>query len=169
MLTNSITSTCLNILNDAIDTVLSCRALCLANPASDFIRRRSCLDLKTVFKAPFLFSEVSVTSIMPELLKLSKTVWPHVPWDTALTQARFKILPEAYLKVFNLFNEKTKSDYLFHGYTLAAFDGSEQSVFGTNKFSGHMKAKNKKGVERGFVHINPLYDVLENTFMDVVI
>lgn len=167
--TTSIAYTYLKFFDETIDSVISDRDYCLVDPKRDFTRNRSVLNLEAVFKSHYLFKDESITASLPEIAALSKRmVSRSLPWDSAFCAARSKIRPEAFKLVFDGTNEKTKSDHLFNGYKIMAVDGSEQCIFGSSA-SLHLEAKSKNGSKRHFVHINSLYDVLENTFVDVVV
>lgn len=167
MSAKSIFKTLNSVLDQEVSLVCRDQKNWVSDPHSDFSRKRSGLSFDTVLRSVYHFCEVPISSMMPQLVPLTADS-STLPWDTALCAARKKINPEAYIEIFNRFNEKTRRDSLFNGYHVFAVDGSEQGVYGSSS-TKHMKSHSKNGSERMFVHINALYDVLENTFQDAII
>lgn len=167
MTTNSVFHTLNTVFESEVENIVNSSQNWVTDPSRDFSRRRSQLDFETVFKAPFYFDETSVYAKLSQLLSYSEEQ-DLPPWDSALSMARRKILPEAYMRLFFNFNEKTRSDLLFNGYNILAVDGSEQGVTGSCS-SKNLVGISKDGSHRRFVHINALYDVLEKTYIDAIV
>lgn len=166
MSAQSVFKTFNSILDQEISRVCRDQKRWVSNPSADFSRSRSSLSFGTVFRSVFRFNDGPISAIMPIVALPDDSSLP--PWDSALCAARKKINPEAYTKIFTCFNEKTRRDHLFNGYRVFAVDGSEQGVSGSSS-TKHMKSHSKNDSERLFVHINALYDVLENTYEDAII
>lgn len=95
---------------------------------------------------------------------------------SAVTAARRKINPAAFEQIFDQFNRKTKRTVLFKGKLILAVDGSQQSLYGSHDLRNSSEdkedpylGKTKNGFERRFIHINAIYDCLEQTYIDFVL
>ncbi|WP_289640735.1 hypothetical protein, partial [uncultured Allobaculum sp.] len=145
MSAKSIFKTLNSVLDQEVSLVCRDQKNWVSDPHSDFSRKRSGLSFDTVLRSVYHFCEVPISSMMPQLVPLTADS-STLPWDTALCAARKKINPEAYIEIFNRFNEKTRRDSLFNGYHVFAVDGSEQGVYGSSS-TKHMKSHSKNGSE----------------------
>lgn len=156
----------------AFAAVLSCRNQYYSDPERNF-SRNSILDFETAFSIPYRLFDESITRTIPKLLKTLE-IDPAV---SSITDARLKILPEAYEDVFRIFNEETRSPRHFKGYSVYAIDGSEVNLYGSSNPHASpeerehdiYKAKTKKHKERRFINVNTIFDVLEKTFVEFII
>lgn len=166
---NSIFQSCL------LDAARS-RDSSLARPLHDF-SRSSPLSLHKTLLLPFLFDHDSID--------LSLVRWNHTMnvdvLPSAVTASRLKIRSDAYINIFNAFNRKSESTFLFKGRRILGVDGSDQAIYGTSSHSSDCLdadssensdpylGKTRNGHKRRFCHINSLYDCLENTYVDFVL
>ena len=153
------------ILNKAISIVSNSPSLFVFNPEADFTRDRL-LTFETIIKN-ILCMEAG--SLKDELLKLNNYS-STTPTVSAFVQARSKIKHDAFVSIFNLFNQKSKTIKTHKGYRLLAIDGSSLPI--DNSFADEQTTLiNSKQQDRSYsaFHINASYDLLECTYDDLII
>ena len=92
----------------------------------------------------------------------------------AIVQSRNKIKPQLFDYILNLFNKSYPCVKDFNGYRLLAIDGSDMQIhYDKNDKDTLHKGKPKNNGEEGkaysMFHLNALYDVINNRFIDYVI
>lgn len=88
---------------------------------------------------------------------------------SAISQGRQKIKHSLYSNVFYRMNDlfSSEDDKTFHGWQLLSVDGSEITISPDgNDMSTY--GGSKKGSKHHFYHANPLYDVLNHVYIDLV-
>jgi len=141
-----------------------CSIFC-ENPDIDFSRNRK-LTFESVIKNIICMEN---GALKDELLKFYDYS-ENTPTASAFVQARSKIKVDAFSHLFNQFNTLTHQDKLYKGCRLLAIDGSELPIDNTIydrettlfRSCGHNKPYSA-------FHINACYDLLENTYTDLMI
>ena len=153
------------ILNHTISIISDSPSLFVFNPEVDFTRDRL-LTFETVIKHIIC---MEAGSLKDELFKLNDFSC-STPTASAFVQARSKIKHDAFVSIFNLFNQKSKIIKTYKGYRLLAIDGSSLPI--DNSFTDEdTKLINSKYPEKSYsaFHINASYDLLECTYDDLII
>ena len=135
----------------------------LNNPSSDFTRKK-----KISFEQAMLFPMIAgADNVATELLDLFGE--EDLPLPSAMIQRRNQIKPEAFQALFYLFSKSIPSEKNFHGYQLVACDGTRLNL-PYNPADSDTFVDNIEG-RKGFnqVHMNALYDILNDLFLDVEI
>ena len=88
---------------------------------------------------------------------------------SGFTQQRDKLLPETFKALLTNFNARLKTKKSFKGFKIVAVDGSKLSIAcnPNDKESFFKTKKNIQGSNR--LHINALYDVLNNIYLDAIV
>lgn len=141
-------------LNGAITDIA---AHCSGTP--EFSRTRK-LPLETVLR---LLIGAEGGSLAKELHSAGINATP-----AAVSQRRAQIAPEVFRKVFHSFNAACSDADTFRGYRILAVDGTAVNMpHNPNAPSFVQNESAPKGYNQ--LHVNPLYDVLNKTYFDVVI
>lgn len=148
-----------------IKTLTDSRSLFIENPETDFTRNRK-LPFDTVLKCVLCFEGGNLNDDLLKQFDYSL----DTPTNSALIQAREKIKVDAFITLFNQFNEKTKKTKLYKGYRLLAIDGCETPIDNSTydkettliRHGGHNQPYSA-------YHLNPVYDLLECTYDDLII
>ena len=151
-------------LNDAIDFVCSSIGCYCSSPGTDFTRRRK-LPADDLIKFLIQFQSKSLTSEIGDYF----TDMDIPPSVSAVIQQRYKLDPDALYRVFRLFTDSIHVNSLFHEYRLLASDGSDINIPYAPEDSETYHIQ--KGMTRGFnqLHLNALYDVMNNCYADIEI
>lgn len=141
------------------------RALFVENQKTDFTRNRK-LPFDAVLKSVICFEGGAMND---ELLKFSDYS-VNTPTVSAMIQARDKIKVDAFKALFDRFNEKTGKRKLYKGYRLLAIDGCEVPIDNT-VYDKETTLIRHGGTNKPYsaFHLNPVYDLLECTFEDLII
>lgn len=102
-------------------------------------------------------------SLARELHRAGVNVTP-----SAFSQAREKVPPEIFYKVFCQFNRRCADSKTFFGYRLLAVDGSSINI-PRNPHSPSFICNNSAPNGYNQLHLNPLYDLCNLTFYDALI
>lgn len=141
-------------LNGAITDIA---AHCSGTP--EFSRTRK-LPLETVLR---LLIGAEGGSLAKELHSAGINATP-----AAVSQRRAQIAPEVFRKVFHSFNAACSDADTFRGYRILAVDGTAVNMpRNPNAPSFVQNESAPKGYNQ--LHVNPLYDVLNKTYFDVII
>ena len=133
-------------------------------PGKDFTRDRK-LPIKKLIEFLIFMGGNTQTKELLEHFKFDiKT-----PTSSAFIQQRNKLLPEALAFVLSEFVNSLKKLKTFKGYRLIAVDGSKVSIplNPEDKETYANRNKNSKGFN--LLHINALYDVLNNLYLDATV
>ena len=135
----------------------------LNNPASDFTRRK-----KISFEQTMLFPMIAgADNVATELLNMFGE--EDLPLPSAMIQRRNQIKKEAFQEMFYLFNKSIPKEKNYKGYQLVACDGTRLNL-PYNSQDSYSLVDNVEG-RKGFnqVHLNALYDILNDLFLDAEI
>jgi len=145
------------------DSLLKRRDEFLINPASDFTRKK-----KISFAQTMLFPMVAgADNTATELLDIFGE--NDLPLPSAMIQRRNQVKKEAFMELFYQFQKVIPILNRFHGYQLVACDGSRLNLpYNPADHVTHTKSmEGRKGINQ--VHMNALYDLLNDIFLDVEI
>lgn len=152
-------------LDRAISIVSNSASLFVFHPEINFTRDRL-LTFDTVIKN-IIYMEAG--SLKDELLKLYNYSY-LTPTASAFVQARNKIKHDAFMSIFNIFNQKTQIAKKYKDYRLLAIDGSvlpiDNSFFDVD--TTVLKCNQTNKTYSAF-HLNASYDLLECTYDDLII
>ena len=149
-----------DILSSSINSLLDQRELYLVNPDSDFTRTK-----KISFEQTMLFPIVAASEdVSTELLDYFGE--ENLPSASSMIQRRNQVKPEAFIELFYRFTSKMPVNKTFNGYQLVACDGSRLNLpYNPSDEASFIKCiKGRKGINQ--VHLNALYDVLNDVFID---
>ena len=135
----------------------------LKNPSSDFTRKK-----KISFEQTMMFPMIAgADNVATEMLDLFGE--KELPLPSAMIQRRNQIKKEAFRELLYLFNKSIPKGKTFHGYQLVACDGTRLNL-PYNPTDSNTLVDNIQG-RKGFnqIHMNALYDVLNDLFLDVEI
>lgn len=158
--------------SDVFQDAVSAPESYVRDPSRDF-SRASVLTLESTAKLVYQLCGQSSNEVMINAVFNDGFSCNFSP--SALTQARSKIHSDLFKTVFfktlPVFHRASDLK-LINGYEIAAADGSELAVVRTeipdSLDCDPFRAKTKNGHERDFVHINALFNVSSQTFMDFI-
>ena len=148
-----------------IKTMATSSSLFVVNPEKDFTRKRKHLFGDTLMNVILLESG----SLKDELFKRFGYSL-DTPSASSFIQARDKIRPDAFHTLFDMFNSRTHKTILHKGYRLLAVDGSVLPI--SNILQDEettIKKANNSNIPFSAYHINTSYDLLEQTYDDVIL
>ena len=151
------------ILFSDINSLLDQRDLFLVNPQSDFTRTK-----KLSFEQTIIFPMIAASGdIANELLDYIGE--EKLPLPSAMVQRRNQVKPEAFIELFNRFTNHVPRQTSMCGYQLVACDGSRINLpyNPSDDYSFIQCIKGRKGINQ--VHLNALYDTLNDIFIDAEI
>ncbi|MBQ7761353.1 MAG: transposase [Clostridia bacterium] len=93
----------------------------------------------------------------------------NLPTVSAFVQQRNKITCNAFEVLFNKFNSLCNEQKLFKGYRLLAADGSDLHTPTNIDEQGSYYAGTNGQKPYNLLHLNALYDLLSNTYVDAII
>ena len=150
-------------LNESIGAIVANKENYVKNPRKDFTRKRKLSMNSTIRELLSMGGE----SLPKEMIKYSDINHVDIT-PSAFIQQRDKISPSALNDLFYKFNDLCKDSQTYRGYRLLAVDGSDIDCY-RNKDSLNFAATptTPKGFNK--VHLNALYDVLNKTYVDVLL
>ena len=151
------------LLFSKIDSLLDQREAFLVNPKSDFTRTK-----KISFEQTILFPMIAASGdIANELLDFIGE--ENLPLPSAMVQRRNQVKPEAFIELFKRFTSDVPLPKKFYDYQLVACDGSRLNLpFNPSDMYSFIKSiQKRKGINQ--VHLNAIYDVLNDIFIDAEI
>ena len=138
--------------------------LFVKNPERDFTRNRK-LNFESMMR--FLLGK-SGGSLQSELMEFS-----HYASDTVTTSAfiqqREKLLPFALEYILHKFTSSFPGDKRYKGNRLLAVDGSDFIIPTNPKETANHFVSNPDGKGYNMLHLNALYDLCNNTYIDALI
>lgn len=139
-------------------------SLFVMNPLTDFTRNRTFTFAETI-KA---LLGMRGNTLNKELADYFNTVGGYAT-SSAFVQQRAKILPDAFNYLFHEMNEQCKhfDKHTYEGYHLYAVDGSDLNIHYDTSAESHFANGDCKGFNQ--LHLNCLYDVLNNTYKDCIV
>lgn len=171
-MSNNFSSSVLTKLNHKVKKVCGqAHELNLLNNASNSFVRSSKLGLETTVN--FILGSSS-TTLNNELEKYYDGNSKEMVTPGAIVQSRNKIKPELFDHIFNLFNNAYPCNKAFNGYRLLAIDGSDLPIhFDLNDplsiHKGKLKNDGEIGKACSMLHLNAMYDITNNRFIDYVV
>ena len=155
-----------SLFSNSVNVVAGRIAEFSANPGKDFTRSRKLPPEKLI---RFLVSEGS-QSTKNELLDFFG-MDPDAPSDSALSQQRAKLRPEAVEAVFHDFSSSADGLTERSGYRFIAADGSTVTYFSKPCFSPEEYYCSPGSSAKGCysMHVNAFYDLQSRTYTDAVI
>jgi hypothetical protein len=147
----------------SIDSLLDDRDTLLNNPNASFTRKKKISFLQTVLFTMTVGSD-DVNEELESFFEEDK-----IPYPSAMIQRRSQIKPEAFVKLFDCFTEQIPLNELFMGYQVVAGDGSRLNLpyNPSDSYTFYKCIKKRKGMNQ--LHLNALYDVMNDVFLDVVL
>ena len=134
------------------------------NPGKDFTRNRK-LSFKQVITTLICMEGGSLTS---ELMKRFGCRQDIVS-ASAFVQQREKIRPEAFKWLFDSFVAATSNSPVYNGYRLWAVDGSDIQIPTNPQDRDSFFPGTEDQKTYNLLHLNAIYDLLQNTYVDAVI
>ncbi len=157
-------STIRSFLDRAIRTVSDNIACYCNDPGIAFTRNRkvSSTDLM------YYLIQLSDRSVSSDLMNRYDSL-AEMPSASAICQQRYKLDSRAMKRVFQLFTNGIKNYKTYKGYYLLACDGSDVNICHNpdDKETYYVPTTATKGFNQ--LHLNALYDVLNQVFQDVYI
>ena len=152
-----------NSLNKAIDSVCQSIGSYSAKPGIDFTRNR----ILTAHRLMSMLIQFQSKGVKSELCDFMGS--GTVPTDSAFCQQRQKLHPEALHAVLLSMNHSLSRNLrTLNGYRLLACDGSDINIpYNPNDQETFRQTKDRKGYNQ--LHLNALYDVLNEIYQDVSI
>ena len=151
-------------LDESIEKLSKVIFLFSKNPEKDFTRNRK-LPIKKLIEFLIFMGGNTQTKELLEHFKFDI----KRPTASAFIQQRNKLKPEALSFVLNEFLNSFEKFKTFKGYRCIAVDGSKVSIplNPEDKETYTNRNKNSKGFN--LLHINALYDVLNNLYLDATV
>lgn len=135
----------------------------LVHPGSDFTRNRKISLEDLVFH---LFSRSSGS--LTHNLQIDFGLGSGRPTKSALVQQQAKLTVDFFRHLFSSIRDRFHRDFLYKGkYRLLACDGSDIGVSSQN--SDCYRTTNQTGRDFCSLHLNALYDILSEAFVDCII
>ena len=155
-----IKNTFLKILN----TMNSERSCFVMDPDKDFTRTRKCSFQSLLL----LLLTMESHSLNHELRNFFQGCDGQPPTKSAIVQQREKLNDAVFPYLFNSLNEAFAFKKLFHGYHLLACDGSAVNIPPFRNDTDTYIASNTSDVGYHQMHLNAVYDLLEERYVDVL-
>jgi len=133
------------------------------NPGKDFIRNRKCPFPRVLLCVLSMESH----SVNRELRRFFPKE-PECPTKSAFIQQRIKLNDDAFPFLFRQFNQAHPFRKTFHGYHLLACDGSDLNIPPLQQDQATRVASNTPGVAYHQMHLNAVYDILEERYTDIL-
>lgn len=133
------------------------------NPGVDFTRKRKC----SMSDILLCMLSMEAHSLSQEIRKFFPVNQP--PTKSAFIQQRAKINEKAFLHLLQEINKRFPFKKTFHGYHLLACDGSDIDVPPEKGRALTYVRSNTPNVGYHQVHLNAIYDILEERYSDILI
>ena len=149
------------VLDSTLTSLFKNRKKFLLHPDSDFSRTK-----RISFQQTMIFPMIASSgNIHTELLDFFGE--ESLPSASAMIQRREKIDPSAFLELFYQFTSHFPVRKRFRGYRLLACDGSRLNLpYNSSDSDTFIQCiEGRKGINQ--IHLNSLYDILNDTFVDV--
>lgn len=146
---------------DTIDSLTLQREKFIVNPQTDFTRKK-----KISFRQTLLFPMIAGSdNVSTELLDFFGE--DNLPRPSAMIQRRNQVKVEAFQELFYQFTQRIPMKNTFLGYQLISCDGSRLNLpYNPSDSESFIQCiEGRKGINQ--LHLNSLYDVLNNVFLDV--
>ncbi len=152
-----------DLLLSSIDSLQKDREAFLANSQSDFTRTKKISFAQTIL-FPMIAGSDNVATELMDFFDETK-----LPDPSSMIQRRNQVKPDAFKALFSMFTKQISVVKTFHGYQLVACDGSRINLpYNPSDPDTFIQCiKNRKGINQ--IHMNSLYDILSDVFLDVEI
>ena len=133
-----------------------------SSPGIDFTRNRI-FSASELMKVILNMETKSTSSELCDLFMNGKSV----PTSSAFVQARKKLTPGAFRRVFRMFTDSIENRKTVKGYYLLAYDGSD--IYIPRDKNDRETYHIQKGMKTGYnqLHLNALFDVLNQIYLDI--
>ena len=137
----------------------------LNNPHKDFSRNRK-INLKTLIGITLNSGGCTMSKELLEYFDFDA----DTPTVSAFTQQRAKVSSDAFKYLFETFTARNlPSQNTYRGYGLIACDGSNLTIASNPNDSATLWKQNQYKSVSNHLHLNAFYDVLNRTYVDVLI
>lgn len=137
----------------------------LNNPHKDFSRNRK-INLKTLIGITLNSGGCTMSKELLEYFDFDA----DTPTVSAFTQQRAKVSSDAFKYLFETFTARNlPSQNTYRGYKLIACDGSNLTIASNPNDSATLWKQNQYKSVSNHLHLNAFYDVLNRTYVDVLI
>lgn len=154
------------LLWESINELLSFPEEVLAAPGKDFTRCRKIPFQDTVKNVLLLGS----STLDMELFEFFGNRATEIPTSSAFVQQRNKIRPEGFSRLLHIFTGKIRPKKLYKGYRLVACDGTDISISrNANDKATYLESRSHSNNGCNLMHLNAMYDITNNLFLDAVI
>ena len=133
------------------------------NPGKDFTRKRKCPFESLIL----LLLTMESHSLKRELRRFFPKTGANVMTRSALVQQRAKLNEVAFPFLFYQLNDDLPFRRLHKGYHLLACDGSDVNIPPLEDDTKTKVPSNTKGVTFQQMHLNAVYDILEERYVDI--
>ena len=139
------------------------------SPGQDFSRRRK-LPFAETMKTVLYMEGNSLNKELCDLYNLQSDSDRFIT-KSAFVQQRGKIRHEAFKEAFRRFNVDTGMNdlNLYQGHRLLAVDGSDVNIALNPDSDTYFPPNNRSDTGYNQMHLNALYDILNNTFLDCIV
>lgn len=134
------------------------------HPGKDFIRNRKCPFPRVLLCVLAMESH----SVNRELRRFFPKE-PECPTRSAFIQQRIKLNDDAFPFLFHQFNREHPLEKTFRGYHLLACDGSDLNIPPLKGDQTTRVASNTPGADYHQMHLNAVYDILEERYTDILL
>ena len=154
-----------NTLSKTISSMENDISSFVKHPGIDFSRKR-CFSFSYLIS--FLLT-LENHSLNRELRRFFSAKHVYIPTKSALVQQRSKLKEEAFCHLLSAMNQAFPFRKTFKGYHLLACDGSDINIPPLKDDDETRVPSNTPGVVYHQMHLNTLYDILEDRFADILI
>ena len=135
------------------------------HPGKDFTRNRK-ISFSDLILSIMSMESHSLNHEIRDFFQKNAT---RPPSKSAFIQQRDKLNESAFMHLFSDFNKRIPYKKVFQGYHLLACDGSDLNLPPLESDSKTKVRSNTEGVSYQQIHLNAVYDLLENRYADIVI
>lgn len=135
----------------------------VTTPGKDFLRIRQ-LGFDTMIKIIITLEADTINGELTQYFDFSSSL----PSASAFCQQRAKLLPYAFLHIFQRFCELYPDAPTYRGYRLLACDGSECLFSPDETQKEYFSACNSYAFTNS-IHLNALYDLMGNRYVDAIL
>ena len=135
------------------------------HPGVDFSRNRKC----SFESLMLLILSMESHTLNHEIRKFFNNVSSCMITKSAFIQQRQKLNEQAFPYLFSVLNSIVPFKKTFHGFHLLACDGSDVNIPPLKGDASTKVPSNTPGVEYHQVHLNAVYDLLEERYTDILV
>lgn len=151
-------------LNDTIRAISDCKWLFSVRPGKDNTRTRK-FSFQNTVSSILAFRGGTLNQEIMDFFGLD----PSIGTASAFIQQRAKILPEAFVSLFQHFTSKVDENKLYHGLRLLAVDGTDLQI-ASNPHDPDSYYPGVNGQKAyNLLHINAMYDLQQNIYTDTLV